>query len=191
MAQRIVTHEPMSVAEYLQLEAHSDVRHEYVEGLLYAQAGASRNHGLIVSNLIAALRMAARGGPCRVYPGEVKLQVADAVIYYPDITVGCDASDTDPLVIRRPCLVVEVLSPSTAGIDRREKLMAYRRLPTLQGYLIVHQHERRVEWHWRDESATWRNADLRDEGVIQAPCVEVALSLADIYEEIEIEASPD
>lgn len=176
-------HRLLTVAEYLQLEEQSSVRHEYVGGELYAHAGTSIRHNLIVVNLTAALHAAARDTNCRVLVNDVKLRAAADVIYYPDLMVVCDENDNDPYIIERPFLVVEVLSPSTEGIDRREKLLAYRRIESLQAYLMVYQDQRRVARQWRDEQGAWWQAEVSGEGIVPTPCPELTLTLDEIYED--------
>ena len=177
-------HRLLTVEEYLQLEAESTVRHEYVGGELYAHAGTSERHNLIVANLITLLRTAARGTGCRALVGDVKLRAAADVIYYPDIMVVCDDGDDDPYIKERPCLIVEVLSPSTESIDRREKLMAYRRIESLRAYLMVYQDQRRVARQWRDEQGAWWQAEVSGDGIVPIPCPRLTLTLDDIYEDV-------
>ncbi len=178
----------LSVEEYLQLEEASDVRHEYVAGMIYALAGASKRHDLIAGNIYVRLRLAGRGGPCRIFTSDVKMRAAADLLYYPDITVTCTEDQGHPLIEEAPCLVVEVTSPSTERIDRREKLLAYQQIPTLQGYLIVEQERQRVSWHWRDEDGVWQQVEVVGEGVVQIPCPETRLSLEEIYEGVEVPA---
>lgn len=118
---------------------------------------------------------------------DVKLQVAANLIYYPDVVVT-DPDDADPLIITRPTFVVEVLSPHTANIDRREKMIEYRKLPSLLCYLVVHQEERRVERHWRDAVGDPWELDMVVEGAVKIPGLDVTLALDDIYEGIDHEA---
>src|SRR5207237_1346998 len=103
----------------------------YVAGAIYEMTGASRRHAQIVANILVRLRPATRGTPCQVYVNDVKVRAAHDIIYYPDVVVTCDANDTDEYLVNTPCLVVEVASPSTAMIDRREKLANYRRMDSL------------------------------------------------------------
>ena len=151
-----IPHEPLSVEEYLQLEQSSERRHEYVAGEIHAHAGGTRRHDTIAGNLFALLWNVARGGPCRVHTSDRLLRTTDDVFYYPDVMVVYPSEDErgneEALFEDAPCLVVEVSSPSTASIDRREKMLAYRRIPTLETYLIVDQEGMRVERHWRDDS---------------------------------------
>ncbi len=175
-------HRLLTVEEYLQLDAESSVRHEYVGGELYAHAGTSERHNLLVVNMTAALRVASRGTNSRTLVSDVKLRAAPDLIYYPDLMVVCDDSDDDPYVKERPCLVVEVLSPSTEGVDRREKLLAYRRIDSLQAYLMVYQDQRRVARQWRDEQGAWWQAEVSGAGIVPVPCPQLTLTLDDIYE---------
>lgn len=116
--------------------------------------------------------------------GDVKLQASDQAVYYPDVMVVCDPEDDDPYVKRRPCLLVEVLSPSTESIDRREKLLAYRGIPELQAFVILEQDFPAGIVHARDEHGSWWEHHPSSTGRIRFPWPEVEVSLADIYEDI-------
>jgi Uma2 family endonuclease len=184
MAVSVKPHRLPTVEEYLALEEESTVRHEYVAGMIYAHAGGTSMHNAIAANVLAALWNAARGGPCRVYGSDMRLRAADDVFYYPDLTVVCgdDEAGDDALYKHAPFLVVEITSPSTESIDRREKAFTYRKIPTLQAYLIADQNRRWVERHWRDQNGEWRQGGLTDKGTISIPCPETRLSLDEIYE---------
>jgi Uma2 family endonuclease len=133
------------------------------------RSGASPRHNRITLDIASRLTAAARGTPCRVYMSDVKLRVAEEIVYYPDVMIACGPPGEDPLLETAPCVVVEVLSPGTEQIDRREKLLAYKRIPGLRAYLIVHQDRPRVERVWRDEEGTWWDADVVDEGRVPIP----------------------
>jgi Uma2 family endonuclease len=171
-----------SVEEYLRMEEESSYRHEYVGGMIYALAGGTKRHNRITLNIATRLVTAARGGPCRVYTSDVKLRAADDIFYYPDVMVACGPEGKDPLVEEEPCLAVEIVSPSTETIDRREKALNYRRIPGLKAYLVVDQERRYVERHWRGEDGEWRQGGLSGEGAAPIPCPETKLSLDEIYE---------
>ena len=175
----------MTLDEYLEFERKSSVRHEFVEGEIYAFAGASRRHSLIVTNLVIALGTAARGSTCEVHSNDVKLQVTGRNVYYPDVMVVCDPEDVDELIVSRPCLVVEVISPPTQLVDRREKLFFYRQIESLEGYLIVEQDERRVIYHSRSADGGWARAELSGSGRLSLTCLETELSLDQIYEGVD------
>jgi Uma2 family endonuclease len=187
MGEHAVPHEPLSVEEYLKLEETSQKRHEYVAGNVYAHAGGTRRHDVICGNLFALLWNASRGGPCRVHTADRLLRASDDVIYYPDVMVVCppegEVEDNEALFEDSPSLIVEVTSPTTEATDRREKMLAYRRIPSLRAYLIVAQESQRVERHWRDEAGRWWQAEaVGPEGVVPVPRPEVELTLEQIYE---------
>lgn len=170
------------------IEERSPIRHEYVAGRMYAMSGASRNHSRIITNIVLTLGPVARERRCDLHIESVKLQVRDDVIYYPDVVIACDPSDDDPALVRQPCLLVEVTSPSTASTDRREKLANYRELPSLRTYLVVDQRRRRVEHHWREADGTWWHATLSGDEHIPVPCLDVELALDDVYHGITFPA---
>ena len=142
-------------AEYLEGEKYAEVKHEYFDGRVYpmthdghptGMAGASKAHERVAGNFFGLLLSHLRGRGCQVYKSDMKLRVLfrhQHVFYYPDVMVLCDPADDDRLdpadddrlIKRKPCLVVEVLSASTQGVDRREKLMYYRELPSLRAYI--------------------------------------------------------
>lgn len=177
----------VSVQEYLDGEQTSDVRHEYLAGQVHAMAGAGEKHNRIALNIAFHLRAATRGKPCGVFINDMKLRVEHAdSFYYPDVLVTCDPHDTEPFYKQFPCLLVEVLSPSTEAIDRREKLAAYRALPSMHHYLLVSQDQRHVEWHHRDVHDRWIMAVLDGEGLIDLAChaLQVSVSMTEIYEDV-------
>jgi Uma2 family endonuclease len=177
----MVRHQTVTVEEYREIEAASPVRQEYVAGVMHALPEVSKRHNRIAGNIAWLLGAAAAGGPCRVYMSDVKLRAAEDVFYYPDVMVACGPEGEDPYVEDAPCLVVEIASPSTAVIDRREKLVVYKRIPTLDAYVIVEQDERRVQRHWRDEQGVWWEAEVSGQGRVPIPCPEVTLTLHEIY----------
>jgi Uma2 family endonuclease len=177
---------PLSIDEYLQLEEASALKHEYVAGELYALAGATRRHNRIASNILTYLSAAARGTGCDVLGSDMRLRVGDEAVYYPDVQVVCDPTDSEELYTSSPCLVVEVLSPSTEAIDRREKLLAYRSLSSLQAYIIVYRDQKRVLRYWRDQDSAWWDADVQGQGQVRFPCPDVALTLDELYEGVSL-----
>jgi Uma2 family endonuclease len=137
----------VSVADYLAAEAASDVRHEYLGGLVYAMAGETRDHNQISQNLLFNLRQHIRGGPCKLYMSDIRVNFDlrhDEYYYYPDIVVTCDKRDTDKRFIRHPKLIIEVLSESTERVDKREKFFAYTSIASLEEYALVAQDSKEV-----------------------------------------------
>ena len=175
---------PLSVDEYLQLEASSTTKHEFVDGQVYAFAGATDRHNLIVTNISGQLWLATRRGPCQVFSSAMKLQVKTDLLsrfYYPDVMVTC-REEGDKLYRVAPVLLVEVMSPSTASTDRREKLLAYQGIPELRDYLIVSADERYLERYRRDDTEGWWYHEYRRDGTIKLPYLGLELTLDDIYE---------
>ena len=176
----------MTVDEYFLFEESSPLRHEYVAGEVYAMSGGTVRHSRISLNIATRLFSAAGDGPCQAVI-EVRLRAADDAYYYPDAMVVCGAISQEDIVIREPCVVIEVTSPSTARIDRGEKLAAYREIPSLRAYLIVDHRRRRVERHWReDASAAWKREEIVGEGNVAIPCLDAELTLDAIYHRVEL-----
>ncbi len=176
---------PLSVEEYLQLEASSATKNEFVDGQVYALAGATDRHNRIVMNISGHLWAATRKGPCQTYTSDMKLRVeADMMsrFYYPDVMVTCAESDTGEFYKTAPSLLVEVMSPSTASVDRREKLLAYQSIPELRDYLIVSAEERYLERYRRDDTEGWWYHKYRGDGTVKLPYLGLNLVLDDIYE---------
>ncbi len=172
----------MSVLDYLKFEEAGETKHEYVAGEVYALAGASRRHNRIAGNICAALLTASRAGPCRVSISDIKLRASEEVYYYPDVMVACEPEPADATSEEAPCLIVEVTSPSTQAIDTREKLLLYKRIASVQAYLIVHQDERRVERHWRELDGEWHHDVVPGSGTVSIPYPETQLAIDTIYE---------
>jgi Uma2 family endonuclease len=176
---------PIDLIDYLAMDEASSLRHEYVGGYVHAMTGGSMRHNRIALNIASALLQRLRGSPCTVFINDMKLRVraADSV-YYPDVFVHCGSGVAGDLrVVDDATLIVEVSSPSTAGTDRREKLIAYRQLPSLRSYWVVSQDERGVEVHARSDAGAWTLALLSDDDdTLHAPGVPgAALRLADLY----------
>ena len=141
--------------QFLDYEKDQLLRHELVDGYLYAMTGASDRHEEIALNLAAALSIHLRkaSSSCRVYKGDLKIRIADD-FYYPDVFVRCNQERGDPYFKTDPVLVAEVLSPSTQRYDKGDKRLAYLSLPTLQEYLLISQDRMLVEIYRHDNPAT-------------------------------------
>ncbi len=185
-----VTHpfERISVDDYLLGEQQTDIKHEYLDGQVVAMGGASRAHGLLVMSLSALLLPAARQKHCQLFAADMKLRLdhdGASYFYYPDLVLSCDPADRDPLFVRTPCLLVEVLSPSTERIDTREKLLAYRLLPSLREYLLLRQDTLHAELYQRRDDGGWTHQRLKQpDDAFSLLCLQVSVSLRDIYADI-------
>ena len=167
------------------MEQASATKHEYVAGQVYAPASTTARHNRIAGNIFGHLWGAARGGPCRVYGSDMRLRIGDQAVYYPDVQVVCDQAEAEHLYTSSPCLIVEVLSPSTSSIDLREKLLVYSGIASLRAYVIVFQDEQRVVRHYRAEGDAWFSALHSADSAVPIPCPEIALSVADIYQGLD------
>jgi Uma2 family endonuclease len=175
----------ISVDDYLAGELQAEQRHEYIDGQVYAMTGASDRHGLIVNALAYAMTPAARRKGCQLFTSDMKLRLeisGKTLFYYPDLLLTCDPQDRARYFRRSPCILVEVLSESTARIDRREKLLAYQTLPSLQAYLLVEQNTQRVELYRR--SNDWQ-VEYFEDGDVPLECLDIALPVADVYVDVE------
>lgn len=170
----------MSVAEYLQYELTSEIRHELVDGYLYAMTGASLRHGEITANLVHALVSHLRGTPCRVYSNNVKLRVADD-FFYPDVFVSCGPNTSGDQHYRiDPVIIFEILSPSTQRYDRGDKWLAYRTLTSLQTYVLIAQDKIRINAFHRTND--WRSEILESENApIRLDAIGLAMPAVDVY----------
>lgn len=178
----------ISVDDYLAAEDGAEIRHEYIDGELYAMTGASRSHGLITLNLATFLRPRLRGTACQIFTNDMKvrLKITDQdIFYYPDLVLSCDADDRATYYCMAPCLLVEVLSDSTARIDRREKFLAYQTIPSLQEYLLIEQNSRALEMHRRAQG--WALERIT-EGSVRLGSLDIEVSLETLYEDVTLSA---
>ena len=147
MADPALTIPRISAKEYLEIERDATNKHEFVDGIVYAMAGAGRRHNIISGNVFATLHNRV-SPPCQVFSSDMRVHVkADPVerFYYPDTHVSCSDLDKEEHFNAMPVLVVEVASPSTGGYDRTAKFESYRLLPSLQEYVLFQQAEMLVE----------------------------------------------
>jgi Uma2 family endonuclease len=175
----------MTKEAYLEFEEKASEKHEFVHGEIYAMAGATEAHNLVSGNLYAHLWNASQSGTCRVFGSDMKLEAAE-VFYYPDAMVVCDETDRDPRIKRRPCLLAEVSSKSTSDIDRTEKLFAYRKLESLQAYVLLAQDAIRAEVYRRDLQG-WRYEVYETGDTLKLPCVNAEFKLDALYKNVELE----
>ena len=175
----------LPVEEYLEGEKLSPIRHEYIAGQVYAMAGVSRTHNTIALNLASRLRGHLRGGPCRVFMSDVKARIeALDVFYYPDVMVGCDPDDRETYFLTRPCLIVEITSPTTEAIDRREKLLAYQKLDSLREYVLIAQDAVKADVYRRDDQGNWWVETLTETDELRLESVGLNIPLSDLYEDV-------
>ncbi|HMV84623.1 MAG TPA: Uma2 family endonuclease [Blastocatellia bacterium] len=177
-----------TVEEYLEFERISPVRHEYVDGQLYAMSGESKNHNRLAGKLYLELSLHLADGECEAFIENVKVKVSSSLYYYPDVIVSCSepAEDENAYIIEDPILIVEVLSPTTTRNDRVEKMNAYQKLPSLHEYIIISQDFPRVEIYRHSAAgAPWQREMLENlEAEVFLQSVGLKIELAGIYRRV-------
>ncbi len=176
--------ETIRAEDYLEGEKISLTKHEYVHGRVFALAGTSDTHNRISVNLIVGLDEASRRRGCQLFSADLKLSIFGERYYYPDLMVTCEHEE-NPYIKEKPCLIIEILSRSTASTDRREKVDAYLSLPTLQSYILVESQMRRVEAFSRTPKG-WREDHWQGDGVVPFACLGVSLEFGAIYRGLEL-----
>ena len=178
----------VSYGEYLTLERRSDVKHEYVNGRIYAMAGGTPEHGRLTMSIGRLLGAALEGRPCAVFSSDVRVRVAaTGRSTYPDLSVVCgrlERAADDPDAIINPVVLVEVLSASTEAADRGDKFAHYRRLPSLEEYALIAQDTPRVEVFRRqrdEQGETWIMSEFGPGQTVHLASLGVDFTLDELY----------
>ncbi len=176
--------------EYLDLELAAETRSEYHNGEIVSTTGGTPNHNDIAGNLVAVLKMALRGKPCRVFILDQRLWIPAVNLYtYPDIMVltkpiELQAKRTDTVV--NPCFIAEVLSKSTQSYDRSDKFAAYRTIPGFQEYLLIDQYRIHVEHHVKTAVNQWLFSEYDEpETILSLRSLAVEIQVADLYDAVD------
>ncbi len=176
-----------SEKEYLARERVRDVRHEFVEGVEYAMAGASRAHSDLQQNLVVLLRAAVRSSGCNVGGPDQRVQPG-ARYYYPDLVGYCGSGNDDGFhTLRDARLIIEVLSAGTEAADRGEKFEAYASLQSLVEYVLVDSRRMRVERFLRQPDGSWRLDAFGPGASVHLTAFDVELSIDALYEGVTLE----
>jgi len=189
-------HRRVSPEEYLSLERRSELKHEYLNGEIYATAGASRRHNFIAGDVYASLLSQLRGRGCDVYSGDMRVKVPAADLYtYPDVTVVCgepELEDAEVDTLLNPTLIVEVLSRTTESYDRGVKFAYYRTLSSFAEYLVLAL-DRVYAEHWvRQGDGGWLLTETdRREDVLELPSIGCTLALRDAYDRVVFPTAAD
>jgi Uma2 family endonuclease len=179
----------MTVDDYLRSERQSDVRHEFLNGEMFAMSGASVAHGQIVTNVIASLRPQLRKTGCTIYAADLRVKVVARGLYtYPDVVAICGALQFDDAVkdtVLNPTLIIEVLSKSTRAYDRGPKFEYYRQIESFREYLLIAQDECHVEHFARQPDGRWMLSETNQlHDTIRLVALPGELRVADIYEDV-------
>ncbi|MEH2304281.1 Uma2 family endonuclease [Nostoc sp.] len=180
----------ISPEDYLKAEETSPMKHEYRQGQVYAMAGASNTHVILSGNVFAMLRNHLRGSGCQAYISDTKAHIESInIYYYPDVMVSCDQRDKAfNNFLRYPCLIVEVLSPTTEAFDRGDKFADYRQMESLQEYVLISQTRLNVECFRRNLESQWVLYPYGQEDIIHLASVDFRCAVADFYEDITFES---
>lgn len=178
----------MSAAEYLEWELTQEERYEYWDGEVVAMSGGTRNHNRISGNFFRLLDDALLNRDCDVYIADVKVQVEPGQKYfYPDVVVTCDERDDEAQLVQFPCLIIEVLSPSTEAIDRGAKFARYRQFTSLQEYVLVQVDRPKVEVFRRNRNNQWVLSEYDREDRLLLESIGVEIPIADLYRQVQFE----
>ena len=180
----------ISPQEYLEIERSRDYKSEYVHGEMFAMAGASEQHNLIVTNVIAELRAQLKGRSCKVYPSDMRVNSPATGLYtYPDVTIACGKAqfiDREQDTLINPVVIIEVLSRTTADYDRGGKFAHYRKIERLEEYLLISQHIALIEHYIRQPHDFWLFSETSGlSGNIELPSIQCQLILAEVYDKVE------
>ena len=185
MSNALLRPAPIAIDDYLDSETHCEIKHEYLDGEVVAMGGASARHGLVAGGIYAAALPHARRRRCQLFMADMKVRVEhtdQTYFYYPDLLLACDPQDREPYYRRRPCLIVEVLSPSTERIDRREKLFAYQTIPSLREYLLIDPDKRCVEIYRFGETV---RHETYTEGSFRLDCLDAEITVDEVYMDVD------
>jgi len=180
-------HHHFTFDEYVVLEEDSGVRHEFLGGQVWAMSGGSPEHAAVIMNVGALLSAALRGKPCRTYSSDLRVRVqATGLGTYPDVSVICGKLELDPADPKahtaiNPCVLVEVLSPSTEDYDRGEKLGHYKKIPTVNEIMLVAHDRQEVEIVRREADGTWSREIAHAGEVARLSSIACELPVAEIY----------
>jgi len=181
-----------SPEEYFAWEAQQLEKHELINGRVYAMTGGTRNHSDIAGNIMTIFKTHLRGSGCKVYNSDCRINIIGTHDFtYPDLSVTCDPRDREhSLYITYPCLIVEVLSPTTEAYDRGKKFARYRRNPNLIDYVLVSSEEMAIDIYHKNQAGDWLILSYRAGDVVEFKSINLRVPIEQIYEEIIFEESP-
>lgn len=192
----VFTPKKMTAQEYLDWESRQDIKHEYVDGDVFAMTGVRLNHNLIALNAASVLRTALAGSPCRVFVADVKIKPAQSSrFFYPDVSVTCnpaDWADGNALYVQSPWFIAEVLCDSTAGFDRGKKFEYYRSIESLTHYLLIEANRPYADLFFKDERARWVLQPLEPTDTVQMEQPHaIVFSVQALFEGVTFDSPPD
>lgn len=175
----------ISEQDYLKAELASDIRHEYIEGEVYAMVGAHRDHNRITGEVFRILANHLQGKPCQPYSSDMKVKVGKN-FFYPDVMVDCSGQEQD-YYTEYPVIIVEVLSKSTRQHDKTFKRLAYFQIPTLKQYVLIEQDFVEIEFWFKDEQGIWQQSVYYLGDEIPFSSIGLNVAVEDIYQRVQNE----
>ncbi len=178
----------ISIEDYLENEKISHVRHEFIDGEIFAVSVNNKNHNRIIGNLLNNLKTHLHEGFCRPYFIEIKVYVEKfSRFYYPDLMIVCQKNRESDYYTTKPKLIIEVLSPSTSLTDRREKMFVYKEIESLDEYILIEQDKIYAEiYRRRDGGELWDWIEYFPEEEIEFASVDFKMLMSEIYEGVEL-----
>jgi Uma2 family endonuclease len=175
--------------QYLHRERNAEFRSEYLRGEMFAMAGASANHNLIVGNCVQNIGQQLKKKPCRVYPSDLKLRIQATGLYtYPDLSVVCGEPQLESDhgdVLLNPVVLIEVLSDSTEAYDRGKKFEHYRTIPSLKHYVLVAQDRHSIDCFSLNPDGSWSlTACQTPTGMVELAAIDSQLSAVEVYDKV-------
>jgi len=180
--QQVLTH--LSVEEYLRRELSTDVKHQFIDGKIYAVDGASENHNLLAGNIFNEFKNRLKGRSCRTFMADMKLRVAEE-FFYPDVMVVCQEDNENAYYNTSPTIIVEVLSKATRKFDQSQKRLRCQSLPTLEEYLLVEQDKGEIQVFSRKDG--WQSIYYYLGDEIVFPSLDIAVPVEAIYDQVNNE----
>ncbi len=172
--------------EYFAWEEGQNCRHEYIGGEVYAMSGGTINHSEIAGNFLALLKTHLRGRGCKTLNSDARVNIQGSSDYvYPDLSVTCDARDqASSQFITYPCLIIEVLSPTTEAYDRGHKFRRYRRNSSLEDYVLVEANSMTIDLYHKGSDGKWDIFDYRAGDMVELKSVNLTFPIEQVYEDI-------
>lgn len=175
----------LSVEEYFQLDGNAESRYEYIDGHVRMLAGGTPDHAKIGANMIGVLYALLEGSSCSVYTSDVRVCLSENRYVYPDIAVSCERQDQEQGdMIYSPCLIVEVLSPSTEAYDRGRKLAYYRECAAIQEYMLIDSQLPSIEIFRREKHNLWTYHAFGMGDEVELSCLSIHFPLAKVYRNV-------
>jgi Uma2 family endonuclease len=183
----------LTPAEYFAWEEKQLEKHEYIDGQVYAMSGGSKNHSLISVRFITMFSNHLEGGGCETGNSDLRVNIVATTNYtYPDVSVTCDERDkTTTQYITYPCLIVEVLSPSTESYDRGGKFRMYRKNPVLQDYLLVSSTSIEMDLYHKNDAGDWIIINYQAGDTVELKSINLSFAIEQVYRGLDFTPEPE